>query len=138
VTLSTQAGARGRDAAGGRGVVELDSVSVTFPRADRPTVEDVSLALGAGEQVVLLGPSGSGKSTILHAVTGVVPHTVTAELAGEVRLDGNRGAGGSEDVDVDGDGDVDDENGGAGDGRDRPLTSASSSRTPPRRSACRT
>jgi energy-coupling factor transport system ATP-binding protein len=126
VTLSTQAGARGRDAAGGRGVVELDSVSVTFPRADRPTVEDVSLALGAGEQVVLLGPSGSGKSTILHAVTGVVPHTVTAELAGEVRLDGNRGAGGSEDVDVDGDGDVDDENGGAGDGRDRPLTADSS------------
>ncbi|MGO1561933.1 MAG: ABC transporter ATP-binding protein [Actinomycetaceae bacterium] len=124
MTLSTRDGARGRGAAGGRGVVELDSVSVTFPRADRPTVEDVSLALGAGEQVVLLGPSGSGKSTILHTITGVVPHTVTAELGGEVRLASGGGAGDDGDADR-GDRDGDDGNGERS-GGDRPLTADSS------------
>lgn len=69
-------------------VVELRGVSVRFPRRAEPVLHEVSLRLAPGEQVILLGASGSGKSTVLHAVTGVVPHTVSAIMTGEVTVGG--------------------------------------------------
>ncbi len=71
-----------------RVVVELDEVTVTFPRRDEPVLSAVSLRLAPGQQVVVLGASGSGKSTLLHAITGVIPHTVTATVTGEVIVAG--------------------------------------------------
>ncbi len=45
-----------------------------------------SLQVPRGERVVVLGASGSDKSTLLHAITGIVPHTVTAGSTGEMSL----------------------------------------------------
>ena len=45
----------------------------------------VSLTVGAGEIVVLLGANGNGKSTLLKCVMGMVPHasgTITADIDG--------------------------------------------------------
>ncbi|MFD1717717.1 ABC transporter ATP-binding protein [Georgenia deserti] len=69
-------------------VVDLVGVTVSFPRRDEPVLTDLTLRLSPGEQVVILGASGSGKSTLVHTITGVVPHTVHAELAGEVTVAG--------------------------------------------------
>ncbi|MCK6212299.1 energy-coupling factor ABC transporter ATP-binding protein [Georgenia sp. EYE_87] len=80
------AGAAAGDAHGTGAVVELRDVTVTFPRRAEPVLREVSLRLAPGEQLVVLGASGSGKSTVLHAITGVVPHTVTATLAGAVAV----------------------------------------------------
>jgi len=68
--------------------VELRDVSVHVPRRTEPVVSGVDLQVGAGEHVLLLGASGSGKSTVLQCVTGVVPHSVNARLAGQVRVVG--------------------------------------------------
>ncbi|WP_152814958.1 ABC transporter ATP-binding protein [Georgenia subflava] len=64
----------------------LREVSVTFPRRTEPVLREVSLHLGPGEQVIVLGASGSGKSTVLHVITGVVPHTISATMTGEVTI----------------------------------------------------
>jgi branched-chain amino acid transport system ATP-binding protein len=48
-------------------------------------LQGLSLHVGAGEAVVVLGPNGHGKSTLLRAISGLVPPTAgTVELDGEV------------------------------------------------------
>ena len=65
-------------------VLALDAVSVAFPEAPRPALAAVSLALGAGRLVGLLGPNGCGKSTLLRVAAGLLsPHVGTVSLAGK-------------------------------------------------------
>lgn len=51
--------------------IRIESVTKTYPAAESPAVDSVSLHLGSGEFFVLLGPSGCGKSTLLRLVAGL-------------------------------------------------------------------
>lgn len=85
---ATAAGpASGAPAAGLRGDLHLDDVSVTWPGRTRPAVAGVDARVPARGLTVLTGPSGSGKSTLLAALRGEVAH------AGAVRVGGTDLAG---------------------------------------------
>ena len=64
-------------------MLELQSVSTGYGR--QSVVHEVSLALGPGEIMALVGANGAGKSTLVKAISGVLPLH-----AGEIRLDGAR------------------------------------------------
>ncbi|QLY31033.1 ABC transporter ATP-binding protein [Nocardia huaxiensis] len=51
--------------------VQFDGVSLTYPGAPAPAVEDLSLEIADGEFLVLVGPSGCGKSTSLRMLAGL-------------------------------------------------------------------
>ena len=66
------------------GFVELDDVTFAYPGTDRPALSSVSLRVGPGEVLALVGESGAGKSTVAKLVLRFYdPHE------GSVRLDGH-------------------------------------------------
>lgn len=60
------------DYAGFKATVKLTSVSLTYPGADAPALDDVSLTVGQGQSLALVGPTGAGKSTIADVILGVI------------------------------------------------------------------
>lgn len=70
-------------------VLQAEGVSVRYPVAPAPHVTQVSIAVGPGQRMLLLGPSGSGKSTLLRTIAGVVPQTIEAEVTGDLRVCGS-------------------------------------------------
>ena len=67
--------------AGGSAGLSVINLRKSYRR--RPVIRDVSITLGRGEVVALLGPNGSGKTTCFYAIAGLV----TPE-SGQVILDG--------------------------------------------------
>jgi ATP-binding cassette subfamily B protein len=59
----------GAPAAGGH--VTVERVSFRYPGTDALVLDDVSLEIGPGEIVALVGLSGSGKTTLAHLVAGL-------------------------------------------------------------------
>ena len=86
-------------AAGPAPVLALREVSCTFVARNDPdqrytAVRDVTLAVGAGEFVSVVGPTGCGKSTLLNVAAGLLgPSTGTVEVFGEKLVGLNRRAG---------------------------------------------
>ena len=51
-----------------------------------PVIRDLSLSIGAGQVVAVVGSSGSGKSLLAHGILGILPYN--AAMEGEIRYDG--------------------------------------------------
>jgi len=66
-------------------VLEIRDLSVSFDTKSGPrrALRNLSLSVGAGQTLGVIGESGSGKSTILRAILGLVP-----VQGGDIRLGG--------------------------------------------------
>ncbi|MER6777777.1 MULTISPECIES: NHLP family bacteriocin export ABC transporter peptidase/permease/ATPase subunit [unclassified Streptomyces] len=68
-----------------KGHVELDGITFGYSPLDAPLLKGVSLAVGPGQQVALVGGSGSGKSTVSRLISGLY-----TPWEGAIRIDGMR------------------------------------------------
>jgi branched-chain amino acid transport system ATP-binding protein len=62
-------------------LLEIDRIDKSF--GGLRVIQDVSVAVEAGERVALIGPNGAGKTTLFNLITGVYPLT-----GGAIRIDG--------------------------------------------------
>lgn len=63
--------------------LDLVDVTYTYPDVETPALKDLSLSIGPGESVALLGRVGSGKTTLGKLVSGLIE-----PQSGVVRVDG--------------------------------------------------
>ncbi|MEQ8769182.1 MAG: ABC transporter ATP-binding protein [Phycisphaerales bacterium] len=68
--------------------IAFDGVRVTYPNAQRPAIDGVTLEVSFGKTVAFVGPNGSGKTTLL----SLVPRLFDPD-AGRVLVDGTDIAG---------------------------------------------
>jgi iron complex transport system ATP-binding protein len=64
-------------------ILRGEGLVVRYPGVPAPALAGVSLSLGRGELVSVVGPNGSGKTTLLRALLGTTPLA-----AGRVEVDG--------------------------------------------------
>ncbi len=69
-------------------MITFDRVTVVYPGAPAPALENVSLTIEEGHLALVIGATGSGKSTLLRCVNGLVPHFSGGRLNGTVTVDG--------------------------------------------------
>ncbi len=69
--------------------LEVDRVSVRYGKA--LALDDVSLVVGEGEFVSVVGLNGAGKTTLFNAISGLVPHSGALRFGGEA-LEGRSAA----------------------------------------------
>jgi cobalt/nickel transport system ATP-binding protein len=63
-------------------VLSCGDVTVRYRNAAADALRGLSLRVGPGERVALLGLNGSGKTTLFSAVAGLVPFTGVVEVCG--------------------------------------------------------
>ena len=69
-------------------MLELSGVSYAYPEIAVAALQDLTVAVEAGEFVIVSGGSGSGKSTLLRAAAGLVPHFHGGTFSGRLRCGG--------------------------------------------------
>lgn len=69
-----------------QGNVELKGVSYTFPGANSPILNNLSLKIPAGQKVAIVGRMGSGKSTMSRLISGLIEPNEGAVLIDGVDL----------------------------------------------------
>ena len=68
-------------------MLTFESVTYRYPGAQRASLGSVSLTLGPGEVVGVVGPTESGKSTLCLVAVGLAPRAVGGMLVGRVAVD---------------------------------------------------
>ncbi len=67
-------------------MIHIQNLSVSY--GEVRALQDISFDIPTGECVLVTGPSGCGKSTLGRVLSGLIPHTIQAQIEGQVDVAG--------------------------------------------------
>lgn len=68
--------------------VDIQHLTYTYPGAEKPTLNNLSLTVEQGDFLAIVGNNGCGKSTLCKVLNGLIPHFITGRFEGLVTVDG--------------------------------------------------
>lgn len=63
--------------------IEIENLCFTYPEAEKPTLNNISLTINAGENLALVGVNGAGKTTLVKLLCGLYKPT-----SGTIKING--------------------------------------------------
>lgn len=69
-------------------IISIDNATFTYPGAEEPVLNGVSLQIQRGDFVAVIGGNGSGKSTLCKTLNGLIPHYYVGDFEGSVHVNG--------------------------------------------------
>jgi energy-coupling factor transport system ATP-binding protein len=69
-------------------MINFHELTFTYPGANKPALQAISLKIPDKELCLVMGSSGAGKSTLLRCINGLVPHFSGGTLHGSIRVNG--------------------------------------------------
>ncbi|HET8795497.1 MAG TPA: ABC transporter ATP-binding protein, partial [Arthrobacter sp.] len=67
-------------------MITAQSLELTYPETEHPSLTGVDLQLHAGEVLGVVGPMGAGKTTLCMSLAGLVPRTTGGESGGALEV----------------------------------------------------
>jgi energy-coupling factor transporter ATP-binding protein EcfA2 len=68
--------------------IKLENVSWAYSRAQSWALENISITIGEGEFVAVMGENGAGKTSFCRLLNGLIPHSLPGRLLGTVTVCG--------------------------------------------------
>lgn len=68
--------------------ISVEELTYTYSKANKPSLENINIAVEEGDFLVITGPAGCGKSTLCMAMVGAVPKFYGGTMSGMVFVDG--------------------------------------------------
>jgi energy-coupling factor transport system ATP-binding protein len=69
-------------------IIQLENVSWAYSCAREWALKNISLTIGEGEFIAVMGENGAGKTSFCRLLNGLIPHSLSGKLAGSVMVDG--------------------------------------------------
>lgn len=69
-------------------IIEIENLTYSYPVAKSPVLENISVQIEEGDFLAIVGNNGCGKSTFCKTLNGLIPHFITGDFTGTVRVGG--------------------------------------------------
>ncbi len=69
-------------------IIEFNHVNWKYADTRFPAIKDMNFKVNRGEFIGIIGVNDSGKSTLCRLCNGLIPHSFTGELSGNVQIEG--------------------------------------------------
>ncbi len=66
----------------------VENLTFQYRRRSEPAIEKINFSVQPGQVILIAGSSGCGKTTLMRCINGLIPHTYSGEMSGDIHLFG--------------------------------------------------
>lgn len=67
-------------------MIKIENLTFTYPGAEKPNLKNICLEVEKRDFLAIIGNNGCGKSTLCKTLNGLIPHFITGDMEGTVKI----------------------------------------------------